>query len=298
MTDLNKKEKITAIASYIAYSAVLTYQRYFLFSIVYFLAVAVSIVSADKIISENATKHKTLSAFLITAISYPTMFEIFFSAHNDLKYILTAIAVALFFVCVFAFTDPEKLLLCIIGAPVLCCLNVKIAICYSVFLACWSIAGIRTTENSHKAKSKNKRKESPPDKLAIISAVVSAVCVGMCILLVIKNNGYIREDFSYLLTRFKNPPALLIIAVYLLYRLLKSDFRHKKLIFISLSFFVVATALVTAFLGWSVFALMCTCMPLFLGLICIKDTEVVNSIKIDFTNNKFIFFATIIFALQ
>lgn len=296
MTDLNKKEKIIAIVSYIAYSAVLTYQRYFLFSVVYFLAVAVAIVLADKIIAENSVKHKTLCAFLITAIGYPTMFEIFFSVHNDLKCILTAIAVALFFICIFAFTDPEKLLICIAGAPVLCCLNLKIAICYSVFLMCWSIVGIKTTKNVNKRKKKNERLSH--DKLAIISAAVSIVCIGLCILLIVKSNGYIREDFSYLLTRFKNSPALLIIAGYLLYRLLKSDSVHKKLIIICLAIFAVATTMATAFLGWSVFALMCTCIPLFLGLICVKDTAVVDSIKSNFADNKFIFFATIIYALQ
>ena len=294
MTDLNKKEKFIAVVSYIAYSAGLTYQRYFLFSVVYFLAVAVAIVLADKVIAENAVKHKTLSAFLITAIGYPTMFEIFFSVHNDLKYILTAIAVALFFICIFAFTDPEKLLICIAAAPVLCCMNLKIAICYSVFLMCWSIAGIGTTEKNNKKKSK----QLQPDKLAIISAAVSIVCIGLCVLLIVKGNGYIREDFGYLLTRFKNPPALLIIAGYLLYRLLKSDFRQTKLILICLAVFAVATTLATAFLGWSVFALMCTCIPLFLGLICVKDTAVVDSIKSNFADNKFIFFATIICALQ
>lgn len=296
MTDLNKKEKIFAIVSYVIYSAILTYQRYLPFSAVYFLAVAVPIVLADKIFEANKVKLKTLSAFVITAVGYPTMFEIFFSVHNDVKYILTAIAVALFFACVFAFTDKKKMPLCIAGAPVLCCLNIKIAICYSVFLLCLSIAGFTADKNSSKGKGKNKKPSA--DKLAIISAAVSLICICVCILLIFQSNGYVLEQFDYLLARFKNPLALLVISAYLLFRLFKSSYSQKKLLIICLVLFAASAALGTAFLGWSVFALICLCVPLFLGIICLEDPTVVDSIKADCTKNKFLFLATIICALQ
>lgn len=296
MTDLNNKEKIIAIVSYLAYSVILTFQRYFPFSVVYFAAIAVTIVLADKIFAKDSIKYKTLSAFLITAVGYPTMFEIFFSVHNDLKYILTAIAAALFFACIFAFTDKKKFLLCITGAPVICCLNVKIAICYSVFLLCMSVTELYPTADS--AISKKKSKKSSPDKLAIISAVISLICIGVCGFLILNDNGYIRENFDYLLLKFKNPLALLIISAYLVYRLFRSDCNRKQPIIICLVLFAASAVFATAFLGWTVFALMCTCVPLFLGLICIKDVAVINSVKSDYANNKFLFWTIIVCALQ
>lgn len=297
MTDLNKKEKIIGIICYVFYSAVLTYQRRFLFSLVYFAAVALVIFFADKIIKNDVIKSKTVTVFLITAISYQTMFEIFYSAHGYLEQLGTAAAVAIFFACIFALTDKNKLPYCIIAAPVLCFLSLKIAICYCVLLLCLSIVKLQLKEKEPK-KKKNSKKSLSPQKLYVISTVTSIVCFGVCVYLMLNLEGYIKEDFNYLLVKFKNPIALILVAVYLSVKIFKSNFLPKASIGISLAVFTIITVFTTMILGWSVFALFCLCVPAFLSLFCLKNVDITESVKADYEKNKYLFWVLIVCLLQ
>lgn len=292
MTDLVKKEKVAGIICYLVYSAILTYQNRTLLSLVYFFAVAVVILFSDKLFSENIPVRKTLTAFLITAVGYQSLFGIFRSVHNDIKQVLTAVAVAVFFACVFAFTDKKKFPFCIVAAPGLCFLNVKIAVCYSVFLLCLSIMGAVS------AKYNENKKGLSHKNLAMISIAVSVICFGAGLYLLINTDNYIIENLKYLLVQFKNPPALIIASIYLAVILFRSGDVNKTLLVICITVFVATTILTTILFGWSLFAVFCLSIPLFLGILCLNDAKTVNLIKSDYKKHKFIFWIIIVCALQ
>ncbi len=292
MTNLVKKEKIAGIICYLVYSAILTYQNHNLFSLVYFVAVAIVIFMADRLFAENAPVKKTLTAFFVTAVGYQTLFGIFRSVHNDVKQVLTAAAAAVFFASIFAFTDRKKLPFCIAAAPVLCFLNLKIAICYSVFLLCFSVA------QTLSAKHKENKKGLSHKNLAIISIAVSVICSGVSLYLLITDDGYIKENLNYLLVQFKNPPALIIASIYLASRLFRSIDTNKVVLSICIAVFVAATILTTVLFGWSLFAVFCLSIPLFLGILCLNDTKTVDLIKSDCEKHKYIFYIIIVCALQ
>lgn len=292
MTDLVKKEKIAGIICYLVYSATLTYQNHNLFSLVYFATVAIVIFMADRLFAENAPVKKTLTAFFVTAVGYQSMFGIFRSVHNDIEQVLTSVAVAVFFACVFSFTDKKKFPFCIVAAPVLCFLNVKIAVCYSVFLLCLSIMGTVS------AKHKENKKGLSHKNLAIISIAVSVICSGVSLYLLITSDNYIIENLNYLLVQFKNPPALIIASVYLVIKLFKNGNINNAVLGICIAIFTAATILTTILFGWSLFATFCLSITLFLGILCLNDTKSFTLIKADYEKHKFIFWIIIICALQ
>ncbi len=300
MTDLNKKEKIICALCYLAYAAILTYQRHFLLSIAYFAFVAVVIVFADKLLKNEFLKRKTFSAFLITAVGYQTLFEIFYSSRQSIKQLSAALAVAIFIACIFAFTDRKKLPFCIIAAPVLCFLNLKIAVGYTVFLFCISLAELQSekSEGEKKLARKQENKKTSVRNLSLASIAISVICLGVCIYLSLTSEVFFKEDINYLLLRFKNPLALMIVCGYLAFRIFKSDFYAKQAVIICLVLSVAVAIFATFTLGWSLFSLFCYTTPLYLGLMCIKSTSIVEAIKADYHKNKFVFWAIIVCTLQ
>lgn len=282
MTDLNKKEKIIGIICYLAYSAVLTFQRHDPIALVYFAFVAVVVFFADNLIKEGSVKNKTLTAFFVTAVGYQTTFEIFYSVHNDFKQILSAVAVAVFYAGIFLLTDNRKIPWCIGAVPVLCILNVKIAIGFCVLLLCVSVMS----------------PDKKAGKISFIGLAVSTVGLIACVVLALTTEGYFLENGGYLLSRFKNPLFLIVISVYLAVRLLKVKAVKIPKICFCIALFVLATVFSTLTLGWAVFASMSFCLPLLLGLTCLNDSRVSSVIRADFEKNKFIFVAVIICVLQ
>ncbi|MBR3835513.1 MAG: hypothetical protein IKJ69_01835 [Clostridia bacterium] len=300
MTDLVKKEKLTVIFGYLAYSVILTYQNRNPISLVYFAAVALTIVFADRLFSNDFPVKKTLSAFFITAVGYQSLYGIFNSVHNDVKQIFSALAAAIFFACIFAFTDSKKLSLCIAAAPVLCILNFKTAICYCVFLLCIAVMKLCSADKAilPDRKNKSKKKELSKKSLAVISIVTGIICLGISCYLLATADGYVKENIKYLLTQFKNPPALIIASGYLAVKLFGSSTVHKAALSICLVLFVAATVITTVVFGWSLLAIFCLSLPLFLGILCIDDVSIVDRIKADYQKNKFLFFIIAVCALQ
>lgn len=282
MTDLNKREKIIAVICYLAYSAVLTLQRHEPFALIYFTFVALAVFFADKLIKSDTIKCKTLTAFFITAVGYQTTFEIFYSVHNDFKQILSAVAVAVFYGCVFMLTDKSMLSWCIGAVPVLCALNVRIAIGFCVLLLCLSVMSL-----GKKAA-----------KINLISTAISAAGLIACIIIALTADGYFLENSRYLLERFKNPVFLIIIAAYLAVKLIRNKAVSTAKFCICLALTVAVTVFATLTLGWTVFALMSLCLPLLLGLVCLNDSRTASAIRSDFEKNKLIFISVIICSLQ
>lgn len=282
MTDLNKKEKLTGILCYLSYAAVLTFQRHDLISLVYFAFTAVTVLLADKLIKCDAIKTKTLAAFFVTAVGFQTTFEIFYISHSDMKQTLSAVAVAIFYACIFMLTDKARLPWCLGAVPVLCVLNVRIAIGYCVLVLCLSLIKI-----GNKA-----------DKGTVAGIAVGAAGLVACIALALTADRYFIENSSYLLSRFKNPLFLIIIAAYLLAKLIKAGACDNRRIIVCAVLFIAVTVFATLTLGWSAFSLLCLCMPLFCGILCPADSRIATVIKADFNRHKFIFFAIIICALQ
>ncbi|MBQ8575346.1 MAG: hypothetical protein IJ447_04790 [Clostridia bacterium] len=298
MTDLLKKEKILAIICYIAYSVVLAYQRRSWFSLIFFGVIALVILFADQIICCDVVKNKTLCAFFVTSVGYQTMFEIFYNSPGNLQSFLSATAIAIFFACTLSSADNKSLSYCIVASPVLCVLNLKIAVVYSVFLLCNAIVNIQIHKHTSQKKKKKSNQILSPEKLWIISAITGVVCIGICVFLSLGLDGYLKENFNYLLVKFKNSIALIIVAVYLAVRIFKSDFPQKASVGISLVIFMIATVFATIVLGWSVFALFCFCVPAFLSLICLKHKEITEAVKTDYKKNKYLFWVLIVCMLQ
>lgn len=282
MTELNKKEKIIGILSYLAYSAVLTFQRHYLLSLTYFACVSVGIIFADKLIKDGIVKNKTLSAFFLTAVGYQSAFEIFYTVRDDLMQILSAFAISAFFICIFLLTDKTKLPWCIGAVPFFCAINVKIAFIYCILLLCLSVMSL------------NKR----ADKLTIASMAVSAAGIIVCVIIALTSDTYFLENIGYMLERFKNPIFLIIITAYLTFKLRKSRTLKISRLCLCFAVFTVAAIFATCTLGWTAFSLFCFTLPVFTALLCLGDETVTEAIKTDFKKNKFIFFAVIICVLQ
>ncbi|MBR6531322.1 MAG: hypothetical protein IKT61_02350 [Clostridia bacterium] len=288
MTDLNKKERLIAILCYLAFSAVLTFQRHYLLALVYFACVGVVILFADKLIQHDALSSKTLCAFFITAVGYQTTFEIFFADHESFNQILSAVAVAVFFAGIFALTDEKMLPWCIGAIPLLCVLNIKLAIGLSVLMLCLSIVRLKHFAN---LKSRDRT-------LLVTSVVVSILGVAIGVILTVISDKYFLEGYNYLLQRFKNPVFLLAVTVYLTVKLLRSKFQAKRNFFICLAVIIASTVFTTLTLGWSSFALFCFIAPVFVGLLCLRDKKIVKQIKADYEKHKFIFWTTLVCILQ
>ena len=281
MTDLNKKERLLFTVCYLTCAAVLTFLRHDVIALIYFAFTFLPVAFADRLIKSDVIRHKTLTAFFITAVGYQTTFEIFFSVHKDFNQILSAVGIGLFYTCILMLTDESKLPWCICAVPVLCGLNIKIAIGYCVLLICIAVMTLR--------------------KSARLSALGLAAGLSgfiVCAASALTTGGYFLESNDYLLSRFKNPLFLIIITAYLTIKLFKSKGISLPKLCLCLALTVSTAVFATLTLGWAVFSLMCLILTVFIGIRCLESTNAINTIKADFTKNKFIFIAVIICALQ
>lgn len=298
MTDLNKKEQIIGILSYICCAVILTAQNLHAFSLVYFCAMASVLFFADKIFEKDIIKNKTLTAFFIVICGYTATFKIFDSEHINHKQLFSAIAVAIFFACLFAMTDLQKIPYCIISAPILCLLDIRIASCYATLLLCWSLVTLQLGKYQKKDFNKKEKNKFSAIETISISAVVGFVCLGVCIYLMFRTGSFTKQSFGYFMETSKNTAALIIISIYLARYLFSSNFNAKAYVVISLVLLTAVTTLTTLFFGWVTFALFCLCVPLFLSLFCIQESTIIESIKTDYEKNKFIFWVIIFCAIQ
>ena len=281
MTDLNKKERLLFAVCYLACTAVLTFLRHDPIALVYFACSAAPVIFADRLIKNDGIKSRTLTAFFLTAVGYQTTFELFYSVHNDYKQALSAVGVGIFYTCILMLTDEKKFPWCIGAVPVLCGLNIRLAIGYCVLLTCVSVASLKKSA-----------------RVPAIGTAVGTAGFILCAVLALTKDGYFLESRDYLLSRFKNPLFLLIIAAYLAVKLVKARGISTVKLGICLALTVGAAVFATLNLGWTVLALICLCLPVFIGTKCLENDSAVRAIKADFARNKLIFAAAIICALQ
>ncbi|MBQ5591905.1 MAG: hypothetical protein IIU80_03075 [Clostridia bacterium] len=266
---------------YIACAAVLTFLRHDPIALVYFAFTFLPVLFADRLIKSDKIRYKTLTAFFLTAVGYQTTFEIFYSVHNDFMQVLSAVGIGLFYTSILMLTDERKLPWCICAVPVLCGLNIKIAIGYCLMLMCVSVMSLK----------KNTRQSAFGLAVSLSGFIVCAVSA-------LTTGGYFLESSNYLLERFKNPFFLMIIAAYLTVKLLKSKGASIPGLCLCLALTVGASVFATLTLGWAVFSLMCLILTLFIGKMCLESVGTINAIRTDFAKNKLIFITIIICVLQ
>ena len=138
MTDINIKNRILAILGFAVFSVVLTLQKAYPLLLVFFAFSGIVIFFADKILDGEKIKEKTATAFLVFFLSFQTFYQLFYREHETVRQILACAGIAVFLAAVFTLTDKSKVLYSIIAAPLLCVLNVQIAIYYSIILLSFS----------------------------------------------------------------------------------------------------------------------------------------------------------------
>lgn len=312
MTDLSLKNKIIAIASYLCTAVVLTYQKNYIFSMIYFVCVGLVLFFADKLFDSEKVKEKTLCAFLLTSVAYQTLSQIYFSTHERNKQLMVAAAAAIFVAIIFAMTDKTKLSYTIIAAPVLCLLDLKIALCYSSIVIAWSVTNILRGERHDKKVSNKKSKKNKSDKksavlssveprtILISTALVSIICFAVCIYFSAKKETAVIEKYDYILQQFKNTIGFVIALVYLLIKALKLNTRPAVRISIvaGILLCIVPVTFFVKVYGWASVSLSLICSIAYLGLICFENEQIIQSIKDDYSKNKYLFWVLLLLMLR
>ncbi len=300
MSNMNKKETIIVSVVYILFSVFFSYAQYHWFSLIYFGAIALVIAFADKIFSENkfVSLPNSLTIACIAAVCNSTLHEIFYSEHGNLEQFTAAFAVAVFLAGIVASTVPSNLPYAIVAAPLICFLNLRIALCYCILLA--SICFVNICLNKHvkiTPKKQKKGTKSAPD-FNIIAIVVCVISLAICIFRFIKSDFSSAESFVYFKNNFKNAPAVIIFDIYLLIRLLKSEFKAKSAMLISTGILLAMAITGTIFISWALLSLSFLCIMLLLLHCFIQDNNCFEIIKEDYQSHKFIFWVLMLLLLQ
>ena len=310
MTDLSLKNKIIAISSYIFSVAILIYQNSYLFSVIYFACVGLVLFFADKIFDNERIKEKTLCAFFLASVSYQTLFPMFWAIHENNKHLMIAAAVAIFIAAVFAMTDKAKVSYLIVVAPVLCFLDQRTALCFSGLLLAWSVSKI-LAEEKKEAKSKNNKKSKKKQsnkalssleniKFLILTALMSLVCIAVCIYLSIQKDNIVIENYKYFIQQFKNTIGFVVVLIYLLIK----AFRYHTKPALKISFIpgillcIVPVTFFVKVYGWASVSLALICSIAYLGLICFENEQIIQSIKDDYSKNKYLFWVLLLLMLR
>ena len=312
MTDIKVKHRIIALVSYAFVALILTVRSALPFTFVFFGFMGLVVFFAEKFINSEKIKERTLFAFFVFAACYQTFYQLFNRTHDNGKQIMIAVGLAVFLISVFAATDIKKLPLSIVSAPLLCFLDARIATAYCLLLISFSVIKFRLHISGNKfAKKRNKKKQGnkntdkakeqkafDPVTVILFSILISAICLIFCIVYVFINNVHTIEKTDYLVTQFKNTFGFIVFIGYLLIKLLKSKLRIKVGIIVSLILNIVATVLFTINYGWAFFSLFLITAIMLLGLICLESEDIVNDIKKDFTEHKYVFLVMLLCLLQ
>ncbi len=283
MTDLSNKNKIITALAFICYSAVLVFCNYYAFSAVYFIAVGAVIALACITLADCEIKNKTVAAFLVTATGYEAFFAAFHTSHTSDRRLMAAIAVFVFFSGVFLLTHKKLLPLSIAAAPVLCILNLKIAACYCAVLLCHGIVDASISKGK---------------KAAVSAVIIGAVCLAVCAVLALTGSGIIKENINFLLSRFKNLPAVIASAVYLAVRTFRCNKTLRKPLTVSLIILTASTVFFCVTLGWTALAIMLFTAALFLGLCCVRDKNTLSAVISDYHAHRYLFVFVAVCLLQ
>ena len=314
MTDISIKNRIIALISFVFASITLSVCSASTFSLVFFACVGLVLFFADKILSSEKIKERTAFAFLVFAAVYQTFFQFFSRMHeSNNAQLMIASAAALFLAGVFAATNIKNLPYSILVAVILCFLDIRIASAYCLLLLTFSIVkfqleikGNKFRKNKGKKKNSKKKKndknkesdETDPFFTIIISIIVCAACLIYCLFAVFKNEIRTAETFDYMLEQFKNTIGLVILIIYLLIRLLRSEIKAKAGIVAGFILNIAPIPLYFANYGWCAFSLFLISSALFFVLVCLENSDIVDSIKSDYNNHKYVFFAELLLLLQ
>lgn len=300
MTDISIKNRIAAVVAYIVAASVLTLQYHQPTAIVYFFAVGLVLLFADKLFDTTKVTCPTATAFAVSVLCHQTFFQIFYKTHDSIKQLLTALAVAVFLAGVFALTDRKKQWISVVAAPIISLANYRIAFCYCILTLSFFIVKLLSAEKAKtKSAQKSKKKSSSvkpslsDNKLLIISAAVSAVCMLFCIFPAVKDTGNI-EAIRYFLVNFKNTPFILTACVYLLVRLLKGDIRAKAGIITGFALNVISAVVFCILYGWTMLSLFLISGLLFCALNCLENRQIADSVRADYDNHRYLFSALIL----
>lgn len=296
-SSLSKKNRIIIVVAYLILSMIISSRKQHYFSLIYFAAVGIVDFLSYKFLKEDLFNEKPLAVAFFAAISHNTMYELFYTTHGNLEQLMTAFAIAIFFAGIFAATDTARLPYCIFAVPVLCFLNLRIAICYSVLLLSISLVYLQVTKYSSKTKKKKDEKFSKKS-IAIISIAICITSLAICIYLALKPTNQIKENFTYYLTNYKNNLAVAVVSVYLLIKLIKRDFELKVSMLIGLLIQIAVAIFATVFLAFSALSLSLLCIAALLAFCCLQSNGIVEEIKTDYQNNKYLFWVLIICLLQ
>lgn len=299
MTDISTKNRILSILGFAVFSVVLTLQKAYPLLLVFFAFSGIVIFFADKILDGEKIKNKTATAFLVFFLSFQTFYQLFYREHETIRQILACAGTAVFLAAVFTLTDKSKVLYSIIAAPLLCVLNVQIAIYYSIILLSFSAVKLKMLTDVKEKKTKSKKKESllSTKNLLFASLATGIAVFGICLYLNLTKTTRPPENISYFFSYFKNTLGFLILSVYLVIKLFKNKFHAKPVIAVGLLINLVATVCLTADSGWINFSLGWITLNLFLVLCCSESKEITDSVKSDFCNHKYLFFAAILLML-
>lgn len=301
MTDLSLRHRIFAIIAFSFSALVLSYRSYLIFTLIFFVCIGVVLFFADRLINREKIKERTAFAFFVSAACYQTFYQIFNRVHENNKQLITAAALALFLAAVLAATDQKKLPYCILAAPLICILDIRIAGAYCLLLFAFSITTIKFLPKQNKSTKKKNNNQQPdinPLTATTASIFVSLGCLVFCLYAVFQNENRSTESLDYLFKYFKNTLGFLVLIVYFITKLMRSDSKAKVNIIIGVFLHVAIIPFYTINYGWTFASLFVISTALFLGLICLESNSIVDSIKEDYRNHKYIFFVELLCLLQ
>ncbi len=296
MKNISTKNRIITLSTFLFATLILTVRSAKPITFVLFGAIGLALFFADKIISSNKIQNRTVFAFCIFGACYQTFFQVFNRTHEIGKQIVVALAIFLFLVAVLALTDKRKLVFSTLAAPLLCLLDIRIAISYAVLLLSFSfvVFGSDKTESQKSSKSKARIDKR---KLPVLSAVLSVFCIGVGVYISLKTQGQDLERIDYLFLHFKNISGFIVAAIYLAVKIFRHSFKAKSGVLLG----IVLTALIMIFLtvtyGWTIFSLCWISLNLFLLLCCLESADITQAIKTDYHNNKYLFYTGILLML-
>ncbi len=291
MSKLDKKYTAALSITYILFAASFSYAKVNWFTLIYFGAVALTIAFADKIFPKSnlTALPSSLVVTCIAMVCNSTLCEIFFSEHGNTTQFFVAAAIALFLACGMALFEPSYLPYAIICAPVMCFLSFKICVCYCVLLI--SICAVNISLQNHRPKNKkNKNDIEKSIRFNILAVIVSSASLALCIYRFIKADYFIIiESLVYYVKTFKNSPAVIALAIYLLVKLFKSSFNAKIPMLIGMALLSALAITGAIFVSWSIFALAFLTLDILLIYCCVQDGEIIEKIKADYHAHRFIF---------
>lgn len=305
MTDLSLKHRIFAIIAFSFSALVLSYRSYLIFTLIFFVCIGVVLFFADRLINREKIKERTAFAFFVSASCFQTFYQIFNRVHDNNKQLIAGTAISLFLAAVFAATDIKKLPYCIFAAPLICLLDIRIAGAYCLLLFAFSITTIKFLPKQNKSKKKKNNKnittqqsDINPLTATTASIFVSLGCLVFCLYAVFQNENRSTESLDYLFKYFKNTLGFLVLIVYLITKLMRSDSKAKANIIIGVFLHVAITPFYMINYGWAFMSLFIISMTLFLGLVCLENNNIIESIKNDYRNHRYLFLVGLLCLLQ